>query len=93
MARKKSSPEGTAATAHADADADRRKTIKGHEVLFPSDARRKRIFIDGRPVHYGVVGGEYYLDVYAYDRAASLEKVVERYIGYLERTLRAKKEG
>jgi hypothetical protein len=37
-------------------------------------------------VHYGLAGDEYYLDVYAYDRAKSLEEVIKRYIDHLERT-------
>jgi hypothetical protein len=64
----------------------RRESYKGHEILFPQDERGKRIYIDGRPVHYGLAGDEYYLDVYAYDRAKSLEEVIKRYIDHLERT-------
>lgn len=66
------------------ADTDKRREYRGHEVVFPADERRKRIFIDGRPVKYGLAGGEYYLHAYAYDRADSLEEVVRRYIDYLE---------
>jgi hypothetical protein len=61
---------------------ERRETYKGHEILIPGDERRKKLFIDGRPVHYGVANGEYYLDVYAYDRGNSLDEVIKRYIDY-----------
>ena len=78
-------------TPEAGAD-DRRKTYKGHEVLIPADERRRRIYIDGRPVQYGLAGDTYYLDVYAYDPAKSLDEVIERYLDYKERTERRKKE-
>lgn len=64
--------------------AGRRETYRGHEIFFPDDPRRKRIFVDGRPVRHGTAGGKHYLDVYAYDRADSLDDVVRRYIDYLE---------
>lgn len=68
-------------------DADgRRETYKDHEIFFPGDERWRRVFIDGRPVHYGVAGGQYYLDVYAYDRADSLDEVLRRYLDYVELT-------
>lgn len=63
----------------------RRETYKGHEIIFPDDGRRKRIFIDGRPVRYGQAGDEYYLDVYAFDRAKTLEEVIKRYLDYKDR--------
>jgi hypothetical protein len=70
-----------------------RKTYKGHEIVIPDAEGRKRISIDGRSLYYGVTdGGEYYLDAYAYDRAKSLDEVVKRYIDYLERTERRRKE-
>jgi hypothetical protein len=90
MDKKKSSSRDEA---YARSGGERRQTYKGHEVVIPDDERGKRISIDGRSVHYGVTdGGEYYLDVYAYDRAKSLDEVVKRYIDYLERTERRKKE-
>lgn len=76
-------------TAGADA---RRETYKGHEILVPEDQRRKKIFVDGRPVKWGNVGGKYYLDVYAYDPGKSLDDTVKRYIDSLERRRKARKE-
>lgn len=63
----------------------RREKYKGHEIVYPSDGRRKRLFIDGRPVLYGQVGDQYYLNVYAYDRAKTLEEVIRRYINYKDK--------
>jgi hypothetical protein len=72
----------------------RRETYKGHEILYPRDERRKKIFIDGRPVKWGEAGGTFYLNVYAYDRGQTLEETVKRYIGYLDKTGKgARKEG
>lgn len=71
---------------------ERRETYKGHEIVFPTDERRRRIFIDGRPVHYGTASGQYYLDVYAYDRAETLEEVVKRYINDRESRERRRDE-
>jgi hypothetical protein len=62
----------------------RTTTYKGHEIFYPEDQRRKKIFIDGRPVKWGEVGGTYYLDVYAYDRGGTLDETVKRYIDYLD---------
>ena len=73
---------------------ERRENYKGHEIVIPTDERRKRISIDGRSVYFGVTaGGEYFLDKYAYDPAKSLDEVIKRYIDYLERVEKAKKEG
>jgi hypothetical protein len=77
---------------HTPAADEYRKSYKGHEIIIPRDERRKRIFIDGRSVYYGLADDEYYLDVYAYDRAKSLEEVVKRYIDYKERTERREKK-
>jgi hypothetical protein len=63
----------------------RRETYKGHEIVYSPDERRKRIFIDGRPRRYGQAGDEFYLDVYAYDRAKTLEEVIKRYLDYQDR--------
>jgi hypothetical protein len=63
----------------------RKETYKGHEIIYPADERRKKIFIDGRPAKWGEAGGTYYLDVYAYDRGDTLEETVKRYIDYLEK--------
>jgi hypothetical protein len=71
-----------------------RETYKKHEILIRRDPRRTRLFIDGAPVGHGKAGDQYYLDVYAYDRADSLLEVVRRYIDYRARTQgHAKKEG
>lgn len=64
----------------------RKKTYKGHEIVYPLDERRKKIFIDGRPVTWGETGGTYYLDVYAFDRGRDLDETVKRYIDYLEKS-------
>lgn len=64
----------------------RKETYKGHEILYPDDQRRRKIFIDGRPVKWGEAGDTFYLDVYAYDRGRTLEDTVKRYIDYLEKT-------
>lgn len=64
----------------------RKETYKGHTIVFSDDKRRKQIFIDGRRIRYGSASGQYYLAVYAYDRAPSLEEVVKRYLDYKERT-------
>jgi hypothetical protein len=71
----------------------RTETYKGHEILYPPDQRRKKIFIDGRPVKWGETGGTFYLDVYAYDRGKTLEETVERYIDYLEKARTRGEEG
>jgi hypothetical protein len=70
----------------------RKETYQGHEIVYPRDERRKKIFIDGRPVRWGKAGETYYLDVYAYDRGGTLEETVKRYIGYLDRASKAGKE-
>ena len=73
---------------------ERRELYNGHEIVIPTDERRKRISIDGRSVHYGITdGGEYFLDKYAYDRAKSLDEVIKRYVDYLDRVEEARKEG
>jgi hypothetical protein len=79
MARRASKPGGDSAGEQV-----RRQKYKGHEIVYPSDERRQKIFIDGRPVAWGETGGTYFLDVYAYDRGRSLEDTVKRYIDYLE---------
>jgi hypothetical protein len=72
----------------------RTTTYKGHEIFYPEDQRRKKIFIDGRPVQWGEAGGTYYLDVYAYDRGSTLEETVKRYIDYLDKlSATARQEG
>ena len=72
--------------------AGRSEVYKGHEIFVPDDQRRKHLFIDGRSVGYGTAGGEYYLDVYAYDRAKSLDEVVRRYLDFKDQAdARAKK--
>jgi len=58
---------------------------KGHEIFDPKDERRKKIFIDGRPVKWGETGGTYYLDVYAYDRGKTLDETVKRYLDSLQK--------
>jgi hypothetical protein len=63
----------------------RKESVQGHEIIYPRDERRKKIFIDGRPVKWGKAGETYYLDVYAYDRGETLEETVKRYIAYLEK--------
>jgi hypothetical protein len=78
MARK---PKSKPAAESSRAD-ERRETYRKHEIIFPADERRKRIFIDGRPVRYGQAGDEYYLDVYAYDRGKSLQDAIKRYLDY-----------
>ena len=73
---------------------ERRETYNGHEIVIPTDERSKRISIDGRSVYFGVTaGGEFYLDKYAYDRAKSLDEVIKRYIDYLDRVEKTRKEG
>lgn len=62
----------------------RKQTYKGHEILYPQDQPRRKIFIDGRPVKWGEAGGTFYLDVYAYDRGKTLEDTVKRYIDFLD---------
>jgi hypothetical protein len=77
-----------------DGGADvRKETYKGHEIIYPRDERWKKIFIDGRPVHWGVAGGRYYLDVYAYDRGKTLDETVKRYIDYREKAAGRKPRG
>ena len=80
MAKRKETSGGKRAVADV-----RRETYKGHEIVYPQDKRRKKIFIDGRPVKWGEASGTYYLDVYAYDRGRTLEETVKRYIGYLDK--------
>ena len=63
----------------------RRETYKGHEIMYPRDERRKKVFIDGRPVKWGETGGTYYLDVYAYDRGRTLDETIMRYIDFLDK--------
>lgn len=75
-----------------NAEGDRREIYKGHEIIIPSDERRKRIFIDGRPVKWGQAGETYYLDVYAYDRGKTLDETIKRYIDYLEKVSNVGKE-
>jgi len=70
----------------------RTTTYKGHETVYPEDRKRKKIFIDGRPVKWGEAGGTYYLDVYAYDRGGTLEETVKRYIDYLGKAGRRQSE-
>jgi hypothetical protein len=60
----------------------RREVYGDHEVLFPVEARDRRVFIDGVPRRYGRLTDGYYLDAYSYDRAESLEDVVKRYLDY-----------
>jgi hypothetical protein len=73
---------------------ERRESYNGHEIVIPTDERRKRIAIDGRSVHYDVTtSGEYFLDTYAYDRAKSLDEVIKRYLDYLDRLEKTRKEG
>lgn len=64
----------------------RRETYNGHEIVIPLDEKRKKIFIDGRPVHWGETGGTVYLDVYAYDRGRTLDETVKRYLDYRDKT-------
>jgi hypothetical protein len=64
----------------------RKETYKGHEILFPRDQRRKKIFIDGRPVNWGEANGTFYLDVYAYDRGETLDETIQRYLNYLDQS-------
>jgi hypothetical protein len=71
----------------------RKETYKGHEIVIPEDQRRKKIFIDGRPVRWSELRGSFYLDVYAYDRGRTLEETIKRYIDYLEKCARPTKEG
>lgn len=70
----------------------RRETYKRHEIVYPRDDRRKKIFIDGRPVKWGEAGGTYYLGVYAFDRGRTLDETVKRYIDYLEKAAGTRKE-
>jgi hypothetical protein len=71
----------------------RRETYNGHEIVIPLDEKRKKVFIDGRPAHWGETGGTYYLDVYAYDRGRSLDETIKRYLDYRDKTtLRTRKE-
>ena len=71
----------------------RRETYNGHEIIFPLDDKRKKIFIDGRPVHWGEASGEYYLDVYAYERGRTLDETIKRYLDYRDKTTaRARRE-
>lgn len=71
----------------------RREDYNGHEIVYPRDDRRKKIFIDGRPVTWGEAGGTFYLDVYAYDRGETLEDTVQRYLDYVDRVAGAEREG
>jgi hypothetical protein len=87
-------PKNGADTARASLPEYRRETYNGHEILIPTDQTHKRISIDGRTVYFGVTtGGQYFLDKYAYDRAKSLDEVVKRYVDYLDRVEKARKEG
>jgi hypothetical protein len=74
-------PKSHPAAESSRADA-RRETYRKHEIIFPADEQRKRIYIDGRPVRYGQAGDQFYLDVYAYDRGKSLKDVIKRYLDY-----------
>lgn len=76
---------GTPGKGKKPASDSRRETYKGHEILYPGDQRRKKIFIDGRPVKWGKAGDSYYLDVYAYDPGRTLEETVKRYLAHLEK--------
>jgi hypothetical protein len=57
----------------------RKETYKGH------DDRRKKIFIDGRPINWGQIGKTFYLNVYAYDPGKTLDEVIKRYIDHLDK--------
>jgi hypothetical protein len=61
------------------------ETYNGHEIIYPRDERRHKIFIDGRPIRWGVTSGSYYLDVYAYDRGRTLDETVKRYLDHRDR--------
>ena len=88
--KKKDGPD----KARAPLRGERREIYNGHEIVIPTDERRKRISIDGRSIHYGVTDrGEFFLDKYAYDRAKSLDEVIKRYVDYLDRLEKAGKEG
>lgn len=71
----------------------RRETYNGHEILIPLDEKRKKLFIDGRPVQWGEASGTYYLDVYAYDRGATLDETIKRYLDYLDKTAGRPRKG
>jgi hypothetical protein len=76
--------QGTGRKKGGNVVGDHRELYRGHEIIIPTDERRKRIFIDGRPVKWGETGGTYYLDVYAYDRGRTLDETIKRYIDSLE---------
>jgi hypothetical protein len=80
--------DGDRSARHGGGADVRRETYKGHEIIHPHDERRRTVFIDGRPVRWGTVGGLYYLDVYAYDRGRTLDETIERYIDYREKASR-----
>ncbi len=67
---------------------DKRETYKGHEIILPADERKKKVFIDGRPVKWGKAGDTYYLDVYAYDRGKTLDETIRRYVDSREKSAR-----
>jgi hypothetical protein len=62
--------------------AEMRETYDGHEIVIARDDPACRVLVDGEPIRYGRIGDQYYLEVYAYDRDASLVGVVKRYIDY-----------
>ena len=62
----------------------RRENYNGHEIVYPEE-RKRRFFIDGRPVVYGVAGDTYYLNVYAYEPGDTLEEVIKNYLNYKDK--------
>jgi hypothetical protein len=62
-----------------------RISAKGHEATIDRSGDQPQLLIDGRPVGYGTdASGQFYLTTYAFDRAGTLDEVVEKYLGYLE---------
>jgi hypothetical protein len=62
-----------------------RLSAAGHEATIDRSGDRPQVTIDGRLMPYGTdAAGEFYLAAYAFDRAGTLEEVVEKYLGYLE---------
>lgn len=87
--KKKDGPESS----RASLPETRRETYNGHEIVIPKDERNKRISIDGRTVYYAVnAKGEYYLDKYSFDPAKTLDEVIKRYLDYLDRVAKSRKE-
>lgn len=60
---------------------------KGHKIRVEGEGKEATVHIDDEKYDVGVTtDGEYFLDVYAYDRSDDLMEVVKQYIDFVEET-------